>query len=231
MPGNATRPSPRWPTTSAGSSGTSRSARGPIRCGIERPRSFGGTRSGVAMSAAVVLLLGGSTAFYTSRLATERDRAQREAAKAAKVSEVLMGLLTGADPIANRADAGRAHRPRAARCGRRSRAAGARGTARAAGGDSHEAGSDCIGVSASTTRRSPCSKRRSRAGSSVFGAEHVRVAQTLERSRRRAGGARATTRRRQQHLEQALAMRRKLLGPEHADVAVTLVELGRVYQD
>jgi hypothetical protein len=26
-------------------------------------------------------------------------------------------------------------------------------------------------------------------------------------------------------------MRRKLLGPEHADVAVTLVELGRVYQD
>ena len=32
-------------------------------------------------------------------------------------------------------------------------------------------------------------------------------------------------------LEQALGMRRKLLGPEHADVAVTLVELGRVYQD
>ena len=27
------------------------------------------------------------------------------------------------------------------------------------------------------------------------------------------------------------SMRRTLLGPEHADVAVTLVELGRVYQD
>ncbi len=32
-------------------------------------------------------------------------------------------------------------------------------------------------------------------------------------------------------LERALAMRRTLLGPEHADVAVTLAELGRVYQD
>ena len=35
----------------------------------------------------------------------------------------------------------------------------------------------------------------------------------------------------ERHLEQTLVMRRKLLGSEHADVAVTLVELGRVYQD
>jgi serine/threonine-protein kinase len=48
-------------------------------------------------------LLGASTAFYTSRLARERDRARREAAKATKVSELMVGLLTGADPIANRA--------------------------------------------------------------------------------------------------------------------------------
>ena len=34
----------------------------------------------------------------------------------------------------------------------------------------------------------------------------------------------------QRNLEEALGMRRKLLG-EHGDVAVTLVELGRVYQD
>ncbi len=72
---------------------------------------------GVAMSAAVVLLLGGLTAFYTSRLATERDRAQREAAKAAKVSELLTGLLTGADPYRESRDAGRADRPR--RCSTR----------------------------------------------------------------------------------------------------------------
>ena len=53
---------------------------------------------GVATTAAVVLLLGGLTAFYTTRLATERDRARLEAEKAAKVSELLTGLLTGSDP-------------------------------------------------------------------------------------------------------------------------------------
>ena len=53
---------------------------------------------GVATTAAVVLLLGALTAFYTTRLATERDRARLEAEKAAKVSELLTGLLTGADP-------------------------------------------------------------------------------------------------------------------------------------
>ena len=51
----------------------------------------------------VTLLLGGSTAFYTSRLAAERDRAQREAAKATKASDVMIGLLTSVDPIASRA--------------------------------------------------------------------------------------------------------------------------------
>jgi tetratricopeptide (TPR) repeat protein len=39
-----------------------------------------------------------ASALYTARLSTERDRAQREAAKAVKVSEMLMGLLTNADP-------------------------------------------------------------------------------------------------------------------------------------
>src|SRR5262249_40822630 len=58
---------------------------------------------GVALGAVVALLLGASTAFYTIRLAQERDRARREAAKATKVSELMVGLLTGADPIANRA--------------------------------------------------------------------------------------------------------------------------------
>ena len=57
---------------------------------------------GVATTAAVVLLLGALTAFYTTRLATERDRARLEAEKAAKVSELLTGLLTGADPYETR---------------------------------------------------------------------------------------------------------------------------------
>ena len=86
---------------------TSRSAPAPIRCGIERPGSSGDTSAAWRRRRWLVLMLGGLTAFYTARLATERDRAQREAVKAARVSEALTGLLMGADPIANRATAGR----------------------------------------------------------------------------------------------------------------------------
>src|SRR5262249_54403732 len=36
--------------------------------------------------------------FYTVRLSTERDRARAQALKASRVSDLVMGLLTGADP-------------------------------------------------------------------------------------------------------------------------------------
>ena len=62
-------------------------------------------RRGVMAAASVVLLLAGLVGFYTVRLAAERDRARLEAQKAAKVSELLSGLLTGADPYASRKDA------------------------------------------------------------------------------------------------------------------------------
>ena len=75
----------------------------PDTLGYRAAKFIGRHARGVATSVAVILLLAGSTAFYTTRLATERDRAQREAAKAAQVSEALTGLLMGADPIANRA--------------------------------------------------------------------------------------------------------------------------------
>ena len=52
---------------------------------------------GVAAAAVILLMFGG----FTFRLATERDCAQREAAKAAKVSEALTALLMGVDPIEN----------------------------------------------------------------------------------------------------------------------------------
>jgi serine/threonine protein kinase/Tfp pilus assembly protein PilF len=52
----------------------------------------------VAAAAGVAVLVATLVAFYTSRLATERDRAQLEAEKASKVSELLTGLLTGVDP-------------------------------------------------------------------------------------------------------------------------------------
>src|SRR5690606_3277818 len=55
---------------------------------------------GVTASAGVALLVSGLTAVYTTRLSAERDRAQREAVKAVKVSELLTGLLTSAVPYA-----------------------------------------------------------------------------------------------------------------------------------
>ena len=97
---------------------------------------------GVATTAAILVLLGGVTGFYTTRLATERDRAQREAAKAAKVSELLTGLLTGADPYATRATRRGTDRARAARRRRRSGAEGARRPARSAGRDADGDGTD-----------------------------------------------------------------------------------------
>src|SRR5262249_46243796 len=53
---------------------------------------------GVAASVAVVVMLAAFTTYYTMRLEAERDRAEREAIKARKASEVLTGLLTATDP-------------------------------------------------------------------------------------------------------------------------------------
>jgi eukaryotic-like serine/threonine-protein kinase len=57
---------------------------------------------GVAASVGGTALLTGLIALHTYGLAAERDRAQREAAKAMKVSRMLTGLLTSADPYATR---------------------------------------------------------------------------------------------------------------------------------
>ena len=184
---------------------------------------------GVTMSAAVVLLLGGSTAFQMSRLATERDRAQREATKAAKVSEVLSGILLGADPIANRGT------PEGFTV-RGLLDAGAEQAQRQLVGHD-EAQAEILTILGRLYRRFGAYDKAQRlleealeSGRNVFGPEHVRVAQTLNDL-----GAmlieKADYASAERHLEQALAMRRKLLGSEHADVAVTLVELGRVYED
>jgi eukaryotic-like serine/threonine-protein kinase len=184
---------------------------------------------GVAMAAVVVLMLGGSTAFYTSRLARERDRAQREAAKATKVSELMVGLLTGADPIANRATG---EGPSV----RGMLDAGAEQAQRELG-DQPEVQAEILTVLGRVYRRLGVFDQAQRlleqalaVGQKVYGADHVRLAQTLNDlgavltdKGDYAAAARA--------LEQALSMRRRLLGPEDADVAVTLVELGRVYQD
>jgi serine/threonine protein kinase/tetratricopeptide (TPR) repeat protein len=186
-------------------------------------------RTGVAAVVSVVLLVGGLTAFYTSRLAAERDRARLEANKAAQVSELLAGLLTGADPFAARGTPGE---PTV----RALLDAGAARLQKELAGQP-ELQAEMMTVIGRVYQRlglhdkaQPLLEQALALGRRVAGPEHPRVAQSLndlgvllrERGNYRAA---AST------LEEALAMRRRLLGDEHKDVAVTLVELGRVYVD
>lgn len=53
---------------------------------------------GVATTVAVIGLIAALVVFYTWRLASERDRAQMEEAKATKVAEFLTGLFEVSDP-------------------------------------------------------------------------------------------------------------------------------------
>src|SRR5262249_34797784 len=184
---------------------------------------------GVAIAATAAFVLAGSTAFYTVRLAQERDRARREAAKAMKVSELMVGLLSGADPIANRATGDVA-------TVRGLLDAGAEQARRELDAQPEVQAEILTALGRIYRRLGVFDKAQALleqalvAGRKAYGAEDVRLAQTLNDlgvlltdKGDYAGAAR--------NLEQSLSMRRKLLGPEHADVAVTLVEVGRVYQD
>ena len=55
-------------------------------------------RAGVVTGALAAALLVGTVAFYTVRLAAERDRAQREAARAQQTATFLRSLFDGANP-------------------------------------------------------------------------------------------------------------------------------------
>ena len=185
--------------------------------------------AGVAAAGAVVLLLAGLTAVHTSRLAAQRDRAQREAAKAVKVSELMMGLLTSADPYASRgAQSGQT-------TVRGILDAGAAQVQKELAGEP-ELQVEMLTAMGRTYRRLGAYDKAQElleqalaAGRQVFGPEHVQIARALEylgvvladKGDYRGAGER---------LEDSLAMRRRFPGTE-ADVAVTLAELGRVYQD
>jgi tetratricopeptide (TPR) repeat protein len=183
----------------------------------------------VAAAAVAVLTLTALTTFYTTRLASERDRARREAAKAARVSEALSGLLRGADPIANR------ETPYGSTVTALLDAATDRGQKELA--DQPEAQAEIFTIIGRMYRRvgmydkaQQLLERALVSGRAAFGPEHASVAQTLndlgalaaEKGDYKTAAA---------SLESALAMRRKLYGPEHTDVADTLAELGRIYQD
>jgi serine/threonine protein kinase/tetratricopeptide (TPR) repeat protein len=183
----------------------------------------------VATASAGAALLSGLIVVHTTRLAAERDRAQRETAKAVKVSEMLMGLLTSADPYAQRDTSGE---PTV----RALLDAGARQVQADLASDP-DVQAQLLAAMGRTYRRLGLYDKAQQlleqslaSGQRAFGPEHVRVAETLQSlgvvladKGDYAGAAR--------RLEEALALQRKLLGGQHADIAVTLSELGRVYQD
>jgi serine/threonine-protein kinase len=184
---------------------------------------------GVVAAAAVVLLLAGLTGFYTLRVAAERDRARLEAQKAAKVSEFLANLLTGADPYATRhggseltvhglLDAGavRIQKELAGQPEVKAKMLSVMGRTYQRLGEPDKA-QPLLEEALSTRRR-------------VLGPENAEVAESLNdlgvllREKGESAAAEPL-------LVKALAVRRNVLGREHRDAAETLVELGRLYSD
>ena len=180
----------------------------------------------LAAAAAAVLCLAAVVAYYGTRLAHERDRVRREAQKSKQVSEFLTGLLTHADPyqadrpdptVRSLLDAGAAHvrkdlaqEPEVQRemltlLGRIYERRGAYEQALPLLGEAVTLGRKTLGPSAELAQ-----------SLNDFGVAQGQVANL--------DSARAT-------LEEALAMRQKVLGPDHPEVAVSESELGRVLSD
>jgi serine/threonine protein kinase/tetratricopeptide (TPR) repeat protein len=184
---------------------------------------------GVAASAAVVALLAALIGYHIVRLETERDRAQREAAKARKASDVLTGLLMTVDPYDGQGS-------RTDPTFRGVLDAGTEQVRKELDGQP-ELQAGMLTVLGRIYRRlgvfdraQPLLEQALASGNAAFDGEHVEVAQTLHDLGvvlADKGDYAAAA----QRLEQSLAMRRRLLGNEHADTAITLSELGRVYQD
>ncbi len=184
---------------------------------------------GVVAATAVVLLLAGLIGFYTVRVAAERDRARLEAQKAAKVSEFLADLLTGADPYAAHPngkeltvhgllDAGavRIQKELAGQPEVKAKMLSVMGRTYQRLGEPDKA-RPLLEEALSTRRR-------------VLGPENAEVAESLNdlgvllQEKGESAAAEPL-------LAEALAMRRNALGREHREVAETLVELGRLYRD
>jgi tetratricopeptide (TPR) repeat protein len=200
----------------------------PDRFGYRAAKFARRHRGRLAVAAAVMIAAASLVGFYTARLSAERDRSQREAEKATRVSELLTGLLTAADPyrtpdakevtVRNMLDLG------AERIDREL-------------ADQPELRAEMLTVMGRVYQRlgaydkaQPMLERALPLGREAFGKSHPRVAQTLNdlgvlhRERGDSAGARPL-------LEEALAMRRLVLGAKDPAVAVTLVELARVNKD
>ncbi len=182
----------------------------------------------LALGTAAVLLLIGTTAFYTVRLAAERDRARTEAEKASRVSELMTNLLLGVDPY-------RTPDARQPSVSNLLAAAADRVTTDLA--DQPQVQVELLNIIGRTYQRLglndlalPILQRALDTGRRTFGAEDVRIAQSLNDIgvlQRAVGHPEAAL----PLLTESLAMRRRLLGSNDKDVAVTLVEQARVLGD
>jgi tetratricopeptide (TPR) repeat protein len=183
-------------------------------------------RGAVAVAAGVILVIASLVGFYTARLGSERDRARLEADKSARISELLTSLLTGADPYATHD-----REPTV----RHILDAGAERVAKELR-DQPDVKAEMMTVIGRIYQRlglhgkaAPLLDEAAALGR-ASGRPTVQLARSLNDlgvlSRERGDAVHATP-----LLEEALAMRRTLLGREHQDVAVTLVELGRAYED
>jgi eukaryotic-like serine/threonine-protein kinase len=183
--------------------------------------------AGVAAITAVGALIVALTAVYTIRISAQRDLAQREKAKAVKVGELLMTLLTSADPIRG----GPADPALRALLDN-----GAEQVQKELSG-APELQAEMLTMMGRTYRRLGVYDKAERllqqalaSGRQVYGGEDVRLAQTLQ-DLGIVLGDRGDYIAASRDLEEALAMRRRLLGRDHSEVAITLAELGRIYQD
>ena len=228
MPPSATRRSPSSPTTCAAIPSISRSPRVATRWATAPRSSSGATGAFWPRAAAIVLLVGSMIGFYTARLSAERDRARLAAAP------VIEGQRAADRPADERGpvpDAG----------SRRADAQlpldiGARRIDSELAGEPELQARDVDGdrphVPAHGPARQGAAAARTRAGDWTqrlrVGARHGRA--EPERPRRAASRA-GQPREGRAAARESLALRRRLLGPEDKDVAVTLVELARVLRD
>src|SRR5580765_2804975 len=173
----------------------------------------------------VVALVATLVVFYTVRVATERDRARQEAARSSKVSELLIGLLTSADPYRTPDPSDPdAQSPLDLAVQRIDKEMTGEPELQARMltmiGRTYER----MGLHAKALQ---LLERALTLGRASLGAGHPTLAQSLNDLGvvyREQGNLTAA----EPLLRESLAMRRRVLGPEHKDVAVTLIELARV---
>ena len=181
-------------------------------------------RSTVAVAAGVASMVIALVAFYTVQLTLERDRAQIQADKASKVSELLTRLLTSTDPYRTPDD----KEPTVQNL----LDIGADQAARDLDGQP-ELQAEMFNVIGRTYQRMgmeakalPLLERAAAIGRHTLGPNDPRLAQSLNDLgvlHRRQGRFTEA----ENLLRESLAMRRRILGSRNNEVAITLVELSR----